>query len=247
MTLAAAGATVRYGETEVLRNVSVEFRDAELTAIVGPNGAGKSTLLGALAGLKKLSRGKISLDGRPVHDWERAAFARRISFVPQLVRIDFPFTVLEVAMMGRASHARGLFESSEDRRAAEEALDRTDTLRFRDRDFRSLSGGERQRVILAAALAQKPEALLLDEPTTFLDLKHQVAIFETLRSLAQSGLTVATVTHDLAMAVRYATRVVVLCCGEAVADGPPQEALTPEAIRRVFEVSPEMVWPAPSA
>jgi len=247
LTLAAAEATVRYGAAEVLRKATVEFREADLTVVVGPNGAGKSTLLGVLAGLKKPNAGSVALDGRPFHHWTRKDYARLVSFVPQQVKLDFPFTAFEVAMMGRTAHARGLFESPEDRAAAENALRQTDTLRFRDRDFRSLSGGERQRVVLAAALAQQPRALLVDEPTTFLDLKHQVAIFELLRSLARSGAIVVAVTHDLSLAVRYASRVVVLCCGEIVADGPPRQALSPEWIARVFEVAPEMVWGAPLA
>ena len=163
-------------------------------------------------------------------------YARKVSFVPQSVTIEFPFTAEQVVLMGRAPFSAGLFETDADLAAAEAAMGLTGSLPFRNRDFRSLSGGERQRVILAAALAQSPEALLLDEPTTFLDLQHQVELYRVLRTLCERGVLVATVTHDLNLAAAYAERVVVLCGGEVVADAPPREALDPERVRAVFNV-----------
>src|SRR5262249_37777259 len=160
-------------------------------------GAGKSTLLGILAGLREGYSGECRYSGLEVRSWKRREMARRVAFVPQSVWIDFPFTAEQVVLMGRAPHADRMFQGEADRRIAIEAMKMTDTLPFRARDFRSLSGGERQRVILAAALAQSPEALLLDEPTTYLDLRHQVALYRILMTLSRRGTLVAAVTHDL--------------------------------------------------
>lgn len=230
-----------YSGVSVLSGINCQLSRNSLITIVGPNGAGKSTLMGTMMGLRKDHDGEVLLEGTPVERWSRRVFAKRVSFVPQTVRIDFPFTAEQVVMMGRSPHGDGMFEAPVDRTAVHDAMELTDTLPFASRDFRSLSGGERQRVILAAALAQAPEALLLDEPTTFLDLKHQIAIFRLLRDRARTGLLVLTVTHDINLAAMYSDRILVLSAGRLVADGTPQEALTPETMHRVFEVHAELV------
>ncbi len=235
------GAGMRYGSTNVLRNASFELGASQVVTIVGPNGAGKSTLLGIMAGLRTPYLGKCLYGGREVRDWPRRAFAREVSFVPQTVRIEFPFTCEQVVMMGRTPYCDGLFESPEDHAAVDRAMSITDTLPFRRRDFRSLSGGEKQRTILASVLAQSPKALLLDEPTTFLDLQHQVSIYGLLRDLARGGLLVVSVTHDLNLAATYSDRILVLRSGELVADDVPAEVLKPETIRSVFGVSAEIL------
>ena len=204
------GVGMRYGQRTCCADVDLNLAGGVLTAVVGPNGAGKSTLLGILAGLRAGYLGECRFDGVEVSRWKRRSFARRVSFVPQSTRIEFPFTAEEVALMGRAPHAAGLFESAPDRDATYDAMELTDTLHLRLRDFRSLSGGEQQRVILAAALAQSPEVLLLDEPTTFLDIHHQVTLYRILRGLCERGVLVVAVTHDLNLAAAYAHRVVVL-------------------------------------
>ena len=232
---------MRYGATQVLRDVSLQIEPPRLIALVGPNGAGKSTLLGIMAGLRAGFQGECLLDGLDVSKWKRADFARRISFVPQAARIEFPFTAEEVVLMGRAPHAAGLFESPRDRAAARDAMDLTGTLELRGRDFRSLSGGEQQRIILAAALAQDPSALLLDEPMTFLDIHYQVTLYRTLRTLCERGVLVIAVTHDLNLAAAYSQRVIMLSRGEVVADGPPEDALRPERLREVFDVPAELL------
>src|SRR3954453_3482586 len=201
---------MRYGEVAVLSAVDVNLSGGLLTAVVGPNGAGKSTLLGIMAGLRPAYDGVCRFDGVEVSRWKRRSFARRVSFVPQSTRIEFPFTAEEVALMGRAPHAAGLFESAPDRDAAHEAMELTGTLHLRHRDFRSLSGGEQQRVILAAALAQAPEALLLDEPTTYLALRHQVSLCRILRGLCERCVLGPAVRHDWNLAASDATRVVFL-------------------------------------
>jgi iron complex transport system ATP-binding protein len=218
-----------------LEDVSFELPDRGLLAIAGPNGAGKSTLLGVLAGLRTPYRGSCTYKGVEVTEWKRRDFARRIAFLPQAVKIEFPFTVDEVVMMGRTPYARGWLESPKDQSAVEHAMEVTDTRAFRHRDFRTLSGGERQRAILASALAQEPETLLLDEPTTFLDLKHQLSMYRLLSELAKK-LLVITVTHDLNLALQFSTRMLILDAGRLAGDGETAQVLNPERIERVFGV-----------
>lgn len=232
-------AGLRYGERRVVKGVSTQFERSTLTTIVGPNGAGKSSLLGIMMGLRPKHDGEVKLEGKQIEKWNRPAFAKKVGFIPQAIRIEFPFTAEQVVMMGRTPHGERLFETEQDIAAVEQAMKLTDTTSFRTRDFRSLSGGERQRVILASALAQEPEALLLDEPTTFLDLKHQIAIYQLMKDFAHRGMMVLTVTHDLALAAAYSDRIVVLSDGEIVADDTPEKALNASIIQRVFEVDPE--------
>jgi ABC-type cobalamin/Fe3+-siderophores transport system ATPase subunit len=171
-----------------------------------------------------------------VRKWPRRAFARSVAFVPQSLRLEFPFTAEQVVMMGRTPFGNGLFEAPGDRDEVERAMALTDTLGFRGQDFRTLSGGERQRVVLASALAQSPEFLLLDEPTTFLDLKHQISTYRLLRELCRQGLGAITITHDLNLALTYSNRILLLNAGHVVADGGPREVLTAEYVNRVFGV-----------
>jgi ABC-type cobalamin/Fe3+-siderophores transport system ATPase subunit len=229
-------AGVRYGSFTALQDVSLQLGAGEFVAIAGPNGAGKSTLLGVMAGLRPQFTGECLYDGRAVREWTRAAFARRVSVVPQTVRIDFPFTAEQVVLMGRTAHADSLFESDADAAHVERAMSLTGTAPFRHRDFRSLSGGEKQRVIVASALAQTPESLLLDEPATHLDIEHQISLYRLLRSLADEGVLVVTITHDLNLAASYATRVVLIRGGALSGDGKPADVLRAETIREVFRV-----------
>jgi iron complex transport system ATP-binding protein len=238
MTLAYTleGVGMRYGEAQVLGGISLRLAAPSLVAVVGPNGAGKSTMLGIMAGLRDGYTGRCELGGVETGRWKRKALAREVAFVPQSLRLEFPFTAEQVVLMGRTPYAGGMFESGEDWAAVRRAMEQTDTLRFARRDFRSLSGGERQRVVLASALAQTPRVLLLDEPTTFLDLQHQISIYALLQRLAAGGLLVVTVTHDLNLAAAYADRVIALRDGRLAADGPPAEALSPAQIAAVFGV-----------
>lgn len=226
-----------YGDRAVLSQIDAVFEAGRMSAIAGPNGAGKSTLLGILAGLRDGYQGTCSYKNRDLRRWPRRAFSRSVAFVPQFLRIEFPFTAEQVVMMGRTPFGNGLFEAPGDRDAVDRAMATTDTLEFRMRDFRSLSGGERQRIVLASALAQSPEFLLLDEPTTFLDLKHQISMYRLLCDLCRTGLGVVTVTHDLNLALTYADRVVLLNDTRIVADGAPRAVLTPANVERIFGVS----------
>lgn len=236
MTFRVAHAGFAYG----LFDASFELNEPGLVAIAGPNGAGKSTLVAIMAGLRQPYRGSCTYNGIEVRHWRRRDFARRVSFLPQNVPFQFPFTAEQVVMMGRTPYSGGWFESPEDRAEVARALEITDTAQFRSRDFRSLSGGERQRVILAAALAQRPETLLLDEPTTFLDLKHQLAIYRLLADVARQGMLVIAVTHDLNLALQFADRVLVLDRGRVAGDGAPGDVLNPELIDNVFGVRAQL-------
>lgn len=232
---------VAYDGVPVLRIGALDFTAGALAAIAGPNGAGKSTLVGVMAGLRSGYTGSCRFEDKEIRDWPRRAFARRISVVPQNVNIEFPFTVEQVVLMGRTPYCDGLFESPLDHAAAARAIAITDCQPFRARDFRSLSGGERQRVVLAAALAQEPSVLLLDEPTTFLDPEHQLALFRILRGLARDGVLVIAVTHDLNLAAAFADRLILLKQGTVRADGPPAAVIAPAIMREVFAVEPHIL------
>ncbi len=235
MSFRAGALSFSYG----LHSATFELPPSGFVAIAGPNGAGKSTLLGILAGLRYPYQGECQYHGVEIRRWRRHEFARKVAFLPQSVKLEFPFTAEQVVIMGRAPYADGWFESREDHEAVARAMATTDAQVFAARDFRSLSGGEKQRVILASALAQEPETLLLDEPTTFLDLKHQLAMYRLLAALAKRMLIVA-VTHDLNLALRFSDRVIVMDDGRIVADGRPEEALAPNVIDRVFGVRAEL-------
>jgi len=237
------GVGMRYDGAEVLSGINLDFPIAQMATIVGSNGAGKSTLIGGMSGLRHGYTGHCTYEGVEVSRWQRRGFARRVSVGPHSLRLEFPFTAEQVVMMGRTPFCDGLFESPEDREAVERAMEITDTTAFRNRDFRSLSGGERQLVVLASALAQSPQALLLDEPTSFLDLKHQVSIYRLLGDLREQGLLIITVTHDLNLAAAYSDRVVMLKSGRVAADGPPPETLNSSLIEEVFGVRSH-VWKA---
>ncbi len=231
---------VRFGQAEILRGLSLTFGEAALIAIVGPNGAGKSTMMSVLSGVLNPYEGSCRFRGREVSAWNKRQFAKQMSFVPQTVRLEFPFTAEQVVYMGRTPYCNGLFESPNDGKVVRRAMETTDSWQFADRDFRALSGGERQRVVLAGALAQEPEVLLLDEPTSYLDLKHQVRTYDLLRRLAREGLTVLAVTHDLNLAASYADRIVVLSNGAVAADGTVEEVLREKLLHDVFEVRAEI-------
>jgi len=227
---------MRYDGAPVLDVGELDIPAGQMVSVVGPNGAGKSTMLGIMSGLRNGYTGQCLFEGAEVRSCPRREFARSISFVPQSLRLEFPFTAEQVVLMGRTPYCDGLFESPEDHEAVERAMVTADMMDYRSRDFRSLSGGERQRVVLAAALAQEPRVLLLDEPTTFLDIKHQLAFQRILRDLCRSGVLVVAATHDLNLAAAYSDRVVVLQRGLIVSDGAPREALSPETVHDVFEV-----------
>jgi iron complex transport system ATP-binding protein len=230
----------------VLRGVDLSLSAGDLVALLGANGSGKTTLLRLLSGALSPDAGDVRFDGRPVRDWKRDALARRVAVLPQQLDLPDGFRAAELVAMGRAPHARRLFGSTvEDERAVERALVDADALDLAGRYPHELSGGERQRVLVAMALAQEPELLLLDEPTLHLDLAHQVALLSSIRRLrAQRGLTVVAVLHDLNLAAAFAPRTVVLHDGRVAADGPSDEVLDVNLVHRVFGVEVTVAWTA---
>jgi iron complex transport system ATP-binding protein len=236
-----AGVGMHYDGATVLEDVDLEFQAGEFVAIAGPNGAGKSTLLSIMAALRPGYTGSCRLLGREVQSWQRRAFARQVSVVPQSIHIDFGFTAEQIVLMGRTPFADTLFESQDDAAEVRRAMELTGTTEFRDRDVRTLSGGERQRVVVAAALAQSPKVLLLDEPSAFLDIEHQIALYRLLRGLCDRGVLVVSVTHDLNLAARYSDRVVLLRGGRVRADGGPDSVFTEATIHDVFHVHARVV------
>jgi len=227
-----------YSHTPVLKGISASIGVGDFVALVGPNGAGKSTFLKVLAGLIRRYTGQVEFDGVPLAKMNSLDLARRVAFVPQETHVVFPFTVGQMVLMGRSPHqAAGLFDSSVDQERADNAMRLTDTLDLATKPFTQLSGGERQRVVLASALAQDPEVLLLDEPTVYLDLKHQIHFYNIVERLnVEQRMTIISVTHDVNLAARYARRMMAVRDGAFVADGSPESVMTPEHLYEIFEV-----------
>ncbi|HEX6474654.1 MAG TPA: ABC transporter ATP-binding protein [Candidatus Limnocylindria bacterium] len=225
----------------VLRGIDLAVSGGEMVALLGANGSGKTTLLRLIGGVFTADHGTVEVAGRAVGEWTRDGLARRVAVLPQQLDLPDGFRAAELVEMGRAPHARRLFGSTaDDERAIQRALADADALDLADRYPHELSGGERQRVLVAMALAQEPELLLLDEPTLHMDLKHQVALLRTMRRLRRErGLTVLAVLHDLNLAAAFAPRVVVLNDGRVAADGDPADVLTPDLVARVFGVGTE--------
>lgn len=225
-----------YGGREVLHGIDLLFSGGERVALLGPNGSGKTTLLRTLAGTLRPSSGEVALDGTPLVAIDARARARRIAVVPQTFTTPFAFTAREVAALGRTPYV-GTFgrPSAADRAAVQRALERTGCVEIAERPLAELSGGERQRAVLAMAIAQEGDVLLLDEPTVHLDPAHQRSTLELVGRLARErGVIVLAVLHDLNLASALADRVVVLDGGRVVADGPPAEVVTGDMVAFVF-------------
>lgn len=240
MIIAAEGLTVRYprAATPALSGVSLTLAEGELVAVGGPNGSGKTTLLRAALGLVPLDRGTVTLAGRPVERWSRRELARVLGVVAQREETVFPVRVWDTVMLGRYARLGAIgAEGMADRAAVRVALERCDVWSLRDRSTDTLSGGEWQRVRLARALAQEPRALVLDEPTASLDVRHEMEVFELVRRLVEGGLGALVVTHHLNLAARYADRLVLLDSGRIAAEGAPADVLRADIVTRVFD------WP----
>jgi iron complex transport system ATP-binding protein len=236
----------RYGAMEVLHGIDFAVQPGDFVGIIGPNGSGKSTLLKNMAALLTPSAGEITLNGKDLRRWPRRSLARQLALVGQERSAGFNFLVEDVVAMGRYPYQERFSSPKEaDRRAVERAMHLTGCYHLRERELFSLSGGERQRVILARALAQETPCLLLDEPTSFLDLGYQVELLELLQSLnREEGLTIIVVMHDLNLASRYCGRLLMLSQGKIYACGMPEEVLTRDHIRSVYRTE-VMIDPHP--
>ena len=239
--LDAREVSFEYGTTRVLDRVSLAVAPGELVGVIGPNGSGKTTLLRLLSGVLAPAAGEVRLGGQPLAELRRRTLARQLAVVPQDPVVDFPFTALEVVLMGRAPYLSRLgFPGRHDLEIARAAMAQLDIGRVENRSLDRLSGGERQRVLLARALAQEPEVLLLDEPTTHLDLRHQAGIYDVIAELRQDrGLAVVSVLHDLNLAALYCDRLLLLAGGRVAGEGAPETVLTADALGRAYQTP---VW-----
>lgn len=236
----------RYEQAWALRNLDLGLEAGEILGILGPNGSGKSTLLKTMDGLAKPQEGKILLNGIPLSGLRRSDIAREMAMVGQETYFQFPFSALEVVLMGRFPRLNRLqFEREEDMEVAQRALKATHTEGLARRSICELSGGEKQRILIARALTQEPRIILLDEPTSFLDLKYKGEIYKLITQLNRDeGLSVVVVSHDLDLVSQYCHRVIMLKSGRSFVVGAPEKVITAENIEKVYEC-PVVVDPHP--
>ena len=230
--------------TRALTGVSLDVPRGACVGIVGPNGSGKTTLIKVMAGLLHPTGGQVRVDARLLVALTHRARAQLIGYVPQETALPFDYSVLEYVLMGRAPHlGMFTFEGARDLRIAHEALCATDTAHFERRAMVELSGGERQRVILARALAQEAPLMLLDEPTSMLDIRHQVEFYRLLTARCrEQQLTAVTTLHDLNLAALFCDRVALMCKGNVAAYGPPREVFTAARLKEVFAIDLEVMF-----
>jgi iron complex transport system ATP-binding protein len=228
--------TFRYRHDWVISGVDLAVKNDESIAVIGPNGSGKSTLLKLLAGIMTPDRGIVKIDGVPIKGLGRKELSRRMALVSQEGSGQFPFTVTDVVLMGRAPYLSGFqMEREGDHEKARRAMETTDIASLADRPIGMLSGGERQRAFIARALCQDTPILLLDEPTAFLDIAHQVSLLSLIRRLhTNHHKTIVSVTHDINLAASFFDRIVVLSEGRIFADGRPDQVITERTIRAVY-------------
>lgn len=237
MTLAAHSASVKLGGRVVLNGITAEIKPGEFVAVVGANGAGKSTLLRLMAGLVTPQSGHVTLEGARLDSFERRDLAKRIAYLPQDRIVHWALAASRVVALGRLPHrsfAAG--ESAKDQAAITAAMQRMDVMQFSDRSVATLSGGERARVLVARALAQQAQYLIADEPAAGLDPAHSLALFQEFARLAADGHAIMTALHDLSLAMRYATRVILLNDGMCLSDGPPTTVLTKDNLAAAFSI-----------
>lgn len=235
--LAAQDLSTGYGERRIIESLDLEIPDGGFTAIIGPNGCGKSTLLRALGRMITPRAGSVSIDGVDLASLRTKQVARRIALLPQAPLAPGAITVADLVARGRNPHQSLLRQwSDDDERVVDEALREVGMRDATDRLVEDLSGGQRQRVWIAMTLAQQTPVLLLDEPTTYLDIAHQIDVLDLCSRLHESGRTIVAVLHDLDLAARYATHVVAMRDGAIAALGTPDEVFTPETLRRVFDL-----------
>ena len=233
---------VGYEDKIIIENLSVDFPQGEVISIIGPNGCGKSTLLKALCRMLKPMQGEILLQGTEITKLNTKNVAKRIALLSQHNMAPGDITVKQLVYYGRHPH-KGLFDrkTKEDEEIVTWAMESTGVLDYKDRMVAALSGGERQRVWLAMALAQKPEILFLDEPTTYLDISHQLELMELVREINQKfGMTIVMVLHELNQASRYSDRLVVMKKGKIMAYGTPKEVVSEEILKEVYHIQSEI-------
>ena len=235
--------SVSYGPRRVLSDLSLEVASGQMLALIGPNGAGKSTLLRAVSGVIPAQSGRARVDGSDLLHLSPIQRARLLAVVPQAVSLPPAFSAWETVLLGRTPYLNFLGQvSARDEEIARQAMTRVEALDLAERRIGELSGGEQQRILLARALAQSTPVLLLDEPTSNLDLHYQVSFMETLGNLArQANLAVLVAMHDLNLAARYCDRVALLVEGQIIASGTPRQVLTPELISAAYHLPVQVI------
>lgn len=243
VVLEAKDVSYQINRKTIIDRVNLRLERGGFLALIGPNGAGKTTLMRVLSGLARPSQGQVFYEGRPLESYGDRARARRIAVMTQSPQIGFGFSVIDVVAMGRYPHKRRLQSlGPEDWQAVEEAMEQTEVTELAQRRINELSGGERQRVFLARALAQKPSLFFLDEPTSNLDIRHQLHFLELIQGLnAEKGITVVMAIHDLTWALRYAKSVLALKDGQVAAYGPAMDTVTQDLMYRVFGVEGRVI------
>ena len=223
--------TIGYRKVPILKGLSLKIHKNEFLGIIGPNGSGKSTLLKTICSILRPWKGSILLNNRELSHMTSKEIARLIGYVPQTSSFAFQFTCEDVVLMGRYAHNGN---KKEDYEVVKRVMELTDTCAFKDRKINELSGGELRRVIIARALAQEPEILVLDEPTVHLDINHSMETFKLLLELQSKGITIIAVLHDLNIASEYSERVVIVNDGVVLRDGPPEDIITEKTIRETY-------------
>ena len=245
MKLNINGISFSYNGVKALEGITFEVNEGEVVGVIGPNGSGKSTLLRCISMILKPKVGTVLIDGKNICEFDRKEIAKNFGVVPQESVIVFPFTVLDIVLMGRMPHLRSRFskETLDDLEVVKNAMKVTSTQHLANRVINEISGGERQRVIIARALAQEPKVLLLDEPTLHLDINHQLEILELIRELAiKNNLAVVLVTHDLNLASRYCDKFMLLKLGKIYSVGLAEDVLTIDNIRDVYDIEVEISY-----
>lgn len=241
-TLRCEGVHFAHRQQPLLRGVEFELRPGEVAGLLGRNGAGKTTLLRIVSGVLAPDAGHVQIAGRSLAQWSRRELAQRVAVVAQNLHVPFPFSVLELVLMGRAPHRPAFdFDSRADVARAHAALERLGIEMLVERSVFALSAGERQLVLLARALVQEPQILLLDEPTAFLDLRHRIDVLRVVRELASEGRSALVVSHDLGLAARACDRLLLLSQGVIEHEGPAAEVLRPDVLEQTFAIEADVI------
>lgn len=225
------------GERKILNDINFSVRDGEIVGIIGPNGAGKTTFLKSINGIIEEIKGEILFNGKNIKEYDKKNLARHISFMNQNTNVGFDFSCLDIVVLGRYPYLKRFQEySDEDREKAKKYMEKTNTLKFQDRMIIELSGGERQRVLFAKTLTQESELILLDEPTASLDMKYEEEIFSIISQMREERKSVIAIIHNLRVAMKYCTRLILLNDGKIIGDGTPQEIVTEKNLRDIYGV-----------
>lgn len=237
-TIECRGVSFSYGEAEILKDIDLALGGGRLLGILGANGAGKSTLLKILTGILRAQKGSVLFNGRPLKGYDRREIAKKIAYIPQDPVFAFPFTVSEVILMGRAPYiGRFEFEREADMEAAERAMDTVGISHLKDRPVTETSSGERQLASIARALVQEPEIMILDEPATFLDIRHRNEIMNLLRKLRdEHGILVIAATHDIFTALFYFDEIIMIKNGSVFADGTAETVINRENLSSLYGI-----------